>query len=256
MATFDISLISCSVPSTPGDPVLRVRGSDLTTAGDVTKASDEPAPHARYVSDSTRMRANSKALGTKGLGSAVSRRTWAIYACFFGVTTVQADPTTATRSDPPPRLIEPAVPASNFRPSWDLDGTYLWIGPLGAASYTDDAWDSTIGGQLAIIRVRERRSLGAIGASFGGSLWTSRGGGRLWLDAVVGTRLGPGDGKMMGLSFGPILELSDERPPHAGGSVGIWAFLGVTPFARVGYVEKLGPFVEVGLHIALPAIRR
>lgn len=254
MATFDISISSVSFR--PGVPVLDVRGSVLTTAGVVTKASDEPAPRALYVTDSTRMRANRNPLGPKGLGSAVSRLTWAIYACFFGVTTLRADPTTATRPDPPARLIEPAVPATNFRPSWDLDGTYLWLGPLGAASYAEDDWDSTVGGQLAIIRVREQRSLGAIGASFGGSLWTSRVGGRLWLDAIAGTRLGPGNGKMMGLSLGPILELSDERHPHAGASVGIWAFLGVTPFVRAGYVEKLGPFAEVGLHIALPAIRR
>ncbi|MGE0396304.1 MAG: hypothetical protein AB7T06_06265 [Kofleriaceae bacterium] len=251
MATFDISVISC-VPSTPGVPVLSVRGSVLTTAGDVTKASDEPAPHALYVSDSTRMRANSKALRSKGLGSAVSRLTPAIYACFLGVTSALADPTTATRPDPPPRTVEPAVPAAHFRPSWDLDGTYLWIGPLGAASYTDGDWDSTVGGQVSIIRVRERRSLGAIGASFGASMWTARGGGRLWLDAIAGTRLG----KMIGVSAGPILELSDERHPHVGGSVGAWAFLGVTPFARVGFVEELGGFAEVGLHIALPAIRR
>jgi len=249
MATFDIS-ISCG--SLPGVPVVPVLGSVLTTAGDVTKASDEPAPQALYVSDSTRMRANSKALGPKGLGSAVSRLALAIYACFFGVTTAAADPTTATRPDPPPREIEPVVPATHFRPSWDLDGTYLWLGPLGAASYADETWDSTLGGQLAIIHVRERRGLGAIGGSFGASLWTARGGGRLWLDAIAGTRLG----KMIGVSLGPLLELSDEHHPRFGGSVGIWSFLGVTPFARVGFVDELGGFAEIGLHIALPAIRR
>lgn len=248
MARFDIS-ISCSVP---GVPVLDVRGSVLTTVGDVTKASDEPVPHALYVTDSTRMRANSNALGPKGLGSAVSWLACAIYACFFGVTVARADPTTATRPDPPPRTVEPAVPPANFRPSWDLDGTYLWIGPLAAASYAEDDWDSTVGGQLAILHVRERRGLGAIGASFGASTWTSRGGGRLWLDAIAGTRLG----KMMGVSLGPILELSHERHPHVGASVGVWAFLGVTPYARVGFVDELGGFAEVGLHIALPAIRR
>lgn len=252
MATFDISPVKSCVPSTPGVPVIPVRGSVLTTAGDVTKASDEPAPHALYVTDSTRMAANGNPLGPKGLGSTVSRLTTAIYACFFGVTSAVADPTTATRPDPPPREVEPAVPRASFRPSWDLDGVYLWIGPLGAASYTADDWDSTIGGQLAIVRVRERNPVGAIGGSFGASMWTARGGGRLWLDALVGTRMG----KMVGASLGPILELSDERHPHFGGSIGIWAFLGVTPFARVGYVDELGGFAEIGLHIALPAIRR
>jgi hypothetical protein len=248
MATFDIS-ISCESGS-PGVPV-PICGSVLT-AGDVTKASDEPTPDARYVTDSTRMRANSKALGPKGLGSAVSRLTPAIYACFFGVTSAVADPTTATRPDPPERAVAPSVPATNFRPSWDLDGTYLWLGPLGAASYIDETWDSTVGGQVAILRIRERRGLGAIGGSLGGSVWTTSGDYRLWLDAIAGTRLG----KMVGISAGPLLELSHERHPRVGGSVGIWAFLGVTPYARIGFVDESGPFAEIGLHIALPAIRR
>jgi hypothetical protein len=61
---------------------------------------------------------------------------------------------------------------------------------------------------------------------------------------------------MIGLSLGPVLELSDERHPRFGGSVGVWAFLGVTPYARVGFVDELGGFAELGLQIALPAIRR
>ena len=55
-----------------------------------------------------------------------------------------------------------------------------------------------------------------------------------WLDALVGTRLG---GRMVGASLGPILELSDLEHPRLGASAGIWAFLGVTPFVRVGAVE-------------------
>ncbi len=250
MATFDISLISCCVPEASGLPVVCVRGSILT-AGDVTKASDEPAPHARYVSDSTRMRANSKALWPKALGSVVSRLAAAIYACFFGVTSATADPTTSVRPDPPPREVAPVVPKTTFRPSWDLDGSYLWLGPLGAASYAEDEWDSTVGGQIAILRIRERDVLGAIGGSFGASRWSATGSYRLWLDAIAGTRLG----KMIGVSAGPLLELSHERHPHVGGSVGIWAFLGVTPYARVGIVDELGGFAEIGLHIALPAKR-
>jgi hypothetical protein len=60
---------------------------------------------------------------------------------------------------------------------------------------------------------------------------------------------------MVGASLGPILELSDIAHPHAGASVGIWAFFGVTPFARVGVVDGLGTFAEVGLHLALPVLR-
>ena len=44
--------------------------------------------------------------------------------------------------------------------------------------------------------------------------------------------------------------------PRLGGSVGLWAFIGVTPFVRVGAVEDLGTFAEIGVHIALPVYRR
>lgn len=140
----------------------------------------------------------------------------------------------------------------NFRPSWDLDGTYLWLGPTGAASRVDGAWDSTFGGHAAVVRIREGAPLGVIGAMAGATLWTERGGGRIWLDAVAGTRIW----KMVGVSVGPILELSERTHPRLGGSVGIWGFAGVTPFARLGVVEDLGGFAEIGVHIALPVLRR
>src|SRR4029079_6022047 len=57
----------------------------------------------------------------------------------------RADPVTATVPDAPvapqPIVVAPAA----HRPSWDLDGTYLWLGPIGAASFLAH-WDSTFGG--------------------------------------------------------------------------------------------------------------
>ena len=163
---------------------------------------------------------------------------------------------TRTQPDPPPRQNQPQ---RVLGPSWDLDGLYFWIGPSGAASWGKGpeqmaaTWDSTIGADATVIDIRERESLAALGGSFGGSKWTARGGGRLWLDGLAGTKLG---GAMVGASLGPILELSDVSHPRIGGSVGIWAFFGVTPYARVGVVDGLGTFAEVGLHLALPVLRR
>lgn len=137
-------------------------------------------------------------------------------------------------------------------PSWDLDGLYLWLGPTTAASRIDADWDSTIGADATLIRVRERDALGAIGATLGASRWTVRGGGRIWLDGLVGTRIG----RMVGLSAGPIVELSELAHPRLGGSLGLWAFVGVTPFVRAGMVNELGGFLEIGVHIALPVLRR
>jgi hypothetical protein len=179
-----------------------------------------------------------------------------ILLCFLGVTSgvAYADDFAPTRidPDPPPRRAVPAVPTTNPTPTWNLDGIYFWLGPTGAASHIDAEWDSTIGADATVIRVREREALGVIGGTLGASRWTVRGGGRIWLDGLLGTRMG----KMIGLSAGPILELNELVHPKLGGSVGLWAFLGVTPFVRVGTVQDLGGFVEVGLHIALPVIRR
>lgn len=154
--------------------------------------------------------------------------------------------------DPPPRLAPPTSPSVAHEPSWDLDGNYLWLGPSGAASWVDSRWDSTIGGDLSIVRVREGERLGVLGGTLGASRWTVRGGGRIWLDALVGTRLG----RMVGLSLGPMVELGELAHPRFGGSLGIWGFLGVTPYLKAGAVQELGGFVEAGVHIALPVIRR
>jgi hypothetical protein len=162
-----------------------------------------------------------------------------------------ADP--STLPDPPARRGPPVVGPARFPPSSDLDGLYVWLGPVGAAGRLDASWDSTFGADLSIVRVREGAGLGAVGASAGAGLWTERGGGRIWLEGLAGTRLG---GRMVGASIGPLLELSRVAHPRIGGSVGLWAFLGVTPYARAGVVAELGPFVEVGLHLALPVLRR
>jgi hypothetical protein len=180
-----------------------------------------------------------------------------ILACLLAVLAVirsaAADPATPTTPDAPaaPRTV--VVPPATFRPSWDLDGTYLWLGPLGAASLVDAKWDSTFGGEAAVVVVREGAPVGLAGGNLGASRWTERGGGRIWLDGLVGTRL---LGRMMGASLGPILELSELAHPRLGASIGVWAFAGITPFARVGAVSNLGMFAELGIHIALPVLRR
>lgn len=167
--------------------------------------------------------------------------------------TATGDPPRVT-PDPPARRTPPTAGGpSTLGPSWDLDGTYVWLGPTGAASHVAADWDSTFGGDLAVLRIRERRTLAAIGATLGGATWTARGGGRLWLDALAGTRIA---GRMVGVSAGPILELAELAHPRPGASVGLWVFAGVTPFARVGAVQELGTFAEIGLHIALPVYRR
>lgn len=155
--------------------------------------------------------------------------------------------------DAPARKGPVVVPPSDLPPSSDLDGIYVWLGPVGAASYVDHAWDSTFGADLAVIVVREHEALGAYGVTVGGSRWSARGGGRVWVDGLAATHL---LGHMIGASLGPILEVSDLAHPRFGGSIGVWGFAGITPFARVGVVSELGMFAELGIHIDLPVLRR
>jgi hypothetical protein len=157
---------------------------------------------------------------------------------------------TQTVPDPPPRT--PLNPGVVLRPTWDLDGLYLWLGPVAAAGREAATWDSTFGGDATLIRIREHELLGAIGGTLGASKWTTHDGGRIWLDGLVGTEV---LGHMVGLSAGPLLELDQLANPRIGGSVGVWGFAGITPYARVGVIDTLGGFVELGIHIALPVFR-
>jgi hypothetical protein len=135
----------------------------------------------------------------------------------------------------------------------DLDGWYLWLGPGGGAAWIDDRWYSTFGAAATVVRVREHAWLGALGVSVGAARWTERDGGRVWLDALVGTRR-VGD-VMVGASAGPLLELGDLRHPKIGGAGAIWLFAGVVPYVRLGVVHAAGEFLEAGVQLALPALR-
>jgi hypothetical protein len=220
------------------------------------EANNEPAPlQPRLLFDSIRMRATGLVVVTKHLGC--RRPAWcgviSLLLLIFCTSIAHADPAAAgpTSIDPDPPARTPAIAPPHLPLSADLDGLYVWLGPSGAASRIGAEWDSTVGGDLSVIRVREHEPVGAIGASFGAQRWTVRGGGRLWLDGVIGTNLG----RMIGLSAGPILELNELAHPRFGGSVGAWGFVGVAPYVRVGAVQDLGGFVELGLHIALPVLR-
>lgn len=174
-----------------------------------------------------------------------------ISAVFLVSSWASADPVAIT-PDPPPRSATNAF-QKPLPPTWDLDGMYLWLGPTGSAGWIGSGWDSIFGGDATVVRVRERETLGAIGGTFGAARWTERGGGRAWLDLLAGT---PAFGHMFGVSAGPLLEMNDIRHSAIGGSIGLWAFVGITPYVRVGAVDGLGEFAEVGVHIALPVLRR
>ncbi|MBK7534038.1 MAG: hypothetical protein IPI49_01450 [Myxococcales bacterium] len=135
----------------------------------------------------------------------------------------------------------------------DLDGVYLWLAPWAAWTESDEGGDSLFGVELALTAVRERAALGLLGVTMGAARYAEGDAGRLWASAALGTRRGLG--LMLGVSAGPIIELSELAHPRIGGGVGVWLFAGLVPFARVAAVPQRGILAEVGLEIALPLRR-
>lgn len=135
----------------------------------------------------------------------------------------------------------------------DLDGLHLFVGPVGAATRVGDEWDSAWGGTAALIRVRERARLGAVGGWLGASHYGASDGGRVWLDGVVGTRRLVG--RMVGIGAGPVVEIGALQHPRLGAQASIWCFAGVVPYARLGVLDASGSFVELGVSVSLPTLR-
>lgn len=158
-----------------------------------------------------------------------------------------AAPARADDGVPPPQP-EPALAYTG-----DLDGHYLHLGALGGAVRIEASWDGAFGGQLAWLRIRERRALSAIGVAVSGSRYSERDGGRAWIEAIAGTRR-LGD-VLIGVSVGPAVELSAIEHPRAGVTGAAWVFAGVVPYVRGGTFQEAGAFVEVGLAITLPVWR-
>jgi hypothetical protein len=135
----------------------------------------------------------------------------------------------------------------------NLDGLYVTIGPIGAATRVEDEWLSAAGGELSVVYVRERCLPAAVGVDAGGISFAGRAGGRIWAEAevAIGRPLPVG----IGVSAGLVAEVDANRPPRYGWQGTIWVFAGIIPYFRVGSVEESGGFVELGLMIKIPARR-
>jgi len=160
-----------------------------------------------------------------------------------------AGPTSARADDDEP----PAEPPRSLAYTGDLDADRLVLGPVGGAVMIESGWDTAFGASLGWVRLHERRTLSAYGASIGGARYSAREGGRVWLEGLAGTRrLG---GVLFGASAGALVELSDLQHPRAGITGSAWMFAGVVPYVRGGLLDEAGSFVEVGVAIAIPVRR-
>lgn len=143
--------------------------------------------------------------------------------------------------------------AEPLRSVSDLDGVYVLIGPVASATYVEEAWEGSFGGELGVVRVREHAALAALGVAAGGARFAGRDGGLLWLELVVGTGLGRSTGA--GVALGADLQLDEIEPARPGAHATAWLWAGVTPYVRVGYLEESGTFFDAGVKLTLPARR-
>ena len=128
----------------------------------------------------------------------------------------------------------------------------MWLGITGAATRDEAGWDSVFGLEAAVLRVRERSRLAVLGVGLGGARLAETERWRLALDALVGTRIGRA---VVGLAVGPTLDLDRRAHPELGATVMAWAFVGVTPYARVGVLGDGTRFVDLGVQLSLPIAR-
>ena len=133
-----------------------------------------------------------------------------------------------TDPDAPARTAEPSVPPAHFRPTWDLDGLYLWLGPIGAASHVDDAVGLDVrrrlrrwSGSASATARRDRRHARRERAG------PTRDGGQVWLDGARRHPRARPHGRRVARPARRAVRRSRIRA--VGGSVGLWAFVGVTP---------------------------
>ena len=171
----------------------------------------------------------------------------------FGASWAHADDTTPAPHKPP--STEPDTRRPNVMPTLaDLSGDYLWVAIVGSAHGGNDGVgiDSQFGGMAAWLRVDETRALSAFGVEIGAARLASTSVGHLWLDGAIGTRF---HDVPMGLTAGPIVEISDWEHVHVGASASAWVFAGLVPFARLSAYAEGGWQLDVGIELALPAIR-
>lgn len=148
---------------------------------------------------------------------------------------------------PSPALAEP------LRSGADLNGVYLALGPVGSAILNEGSWGGGFGGEILLVRVTEQEPVAGLGIAVGGLRFSERKAGHLWGDLIIATNR-PFD-VAIGVSAGPTIEVDEVVPPRFGAHATVFVFAGVVPYVRVGAVEKSGGFVEIGVKLALPALR-
>lgn len=171
----------------------------------------------------------------------------AVWAAVSAAPAAAGEPAAGTNGAPPTE--------ARLASTANLDGVYIALGPVAEALYIEDEWDGGWGGEIAVVRVRERAWLSAVGGAIGGIDYADRSGGRFWADAVLGTRRALPWSLALGIAAGPTVELDDTQHPRWGAQGSLWLYAGVQPYVRVAALQEVGVVVDFGVKIPLPALR-
>jgi hypothetical protein len=131
------------------------------------------------------------------------------------------------------------------------NATHLALGPQVSAIQYASEWDTEVGAELHLARLRKSRALSVIGGSLGVASFGEGEQVQLTLDFYAGTQALTQ--LPIGVSFGPLLEVFPHGRPQVGGRVTVWAYYGVMPYAGVAWLDGPNapdsPSVEIGLKI-------
>jgi hypothetical protein len=161
----------------------------------------------------------------------------------------RADEPPAKQAAAPARASDDRGGATGHRLTSDLDGTYITVGPVAGALVIQDSWNSAVGAELSLVRLREHRLPALLGISLGGVVFDDRKGVRTWAELELGVDRGP---VKWGLSGGLAVELDRTLPPHFGAQATLWVFAGIVPYVRIGTLVESGSFFETGVMIKVP----
>jgi hypothetical protein len=144
---------------------------------------------------------------------------------------------------------EPKGAVAGHRLTSDLDGTYLTIGPVAGGLVIQDSWNSAVGAELSLVRLREQRVPALYGVALGAVVFDDRPGTRAWAEAELAVDRFP---VKFGVSGGLAVEFDRTLPPHFGAQATLWVFAGIVPYVRIGALEESGGFFEAGVMIKVP----
>ncbi len=135
----------------------------------------------------------------------------------------------------------------------NLDGYYLALGPRGGALYTEGEWDGAFGAEVSLYHYQGDRPLSLLGLSGGMVQLSELTGGQLFGEVGAGGSVV--SELRAGLAAGVTARTSPVRHPRLGVHATLFAFAGPIAYGRVGSLQDTGMFVDIGIRLALPALR-